>query len=129
MLIKFDDNANDLVDFVVGADGIFSNTRSFFEKKINKPIFKKAIALRTIITSNSELDIDRSKISLMMGSNCHLVIYPINKNKDLNFVCIVRNKNYDPNNIQFLAEKVIRQNPNLKKKSPQRKKWQKKRKN
>ena len=114
VLIKFDDNTNDLVDFVVGADGIFSNTRSFFEKKINKPIFKKAIALRTIITSNSELDIDRSKISLMMGSNCHLVIYPINKNKDLNFVCIVRNKNYDPNNIQFLAEKVIRQNPNLK---------------
>ncbi len=114
VLIKFDDNTNDLVDFVVGADGIFSNTRSFFEKKINKPIFKKAIALRTIITSNSELDIDRSKISLMMGSNCHLVIYPINKNKDLNFVCIVRNKNYDPNNVQFLAEKVIRQNPNLK---------------
>ncbi len=114
VLIKFDDNTNDLVDFVVGADGIFSNTRSFFEKKINKPIFKKAIALRTIITSNSELDIVRSNISLMMGSNCHLVIYPINKNKDLNFVCIVRNKNYDPNNIQFLAEKVIRQNPNLK---------------
>ncbi len=114
VLIKFDDNTNDLVDFVVGADGIFSNTRSFFEKKSNKPIFKKAIALRTIITSNSELDLDRSKISLMMGSNCHLVIYPINKNKDLNFVCIVRNKNYDPNNIQFLAEKIIRQNPNLK---------------
>ena len=56
VLIKFDDNTNDLVDFVVGADGIFSNTRSFFEKKINKPIFKKAIALRTIITSNSELE-------------------------------------------------------------------------
>ena len=33
VLIKFDDNTNDLVDFVIGADGIFSNTRSFFEKK------------------------------------------------------------------------------------------------
>ena len=33
ILIKFDDNTNDLVDFVIGADGIFSNTRSFFEKK------------------------------------------------------------------------------------------------
>ncbi len=33
VLIKFDDNTNDLVDIVVGADGIFSNTRSFFEKK------------------------------------------------------------------------------------------------
>ena len=34
VLIKFDDNTNDLVDFVIAADGIFSNTRSFFEKKI-----------------------------------------------------------------------------------------------
>ena len=33
VLIKFDDNTNDLVDFVFGADGIFSNTKSFFEKK------------------------------------------------------------------------------------------------
>ncbi len=30
VLIKFNDNTNDLVDIVVGADGIFSNTRSFF---------------------------------------------------------------------------------------------------
>ena len=35
VLIKFDDNTNDLVDFVIAADGIFSNTRSFFEKKKN----------------------------------------------------------------------------------------------
>ena len=33
VLIKFDDNTNDLVDIVIAADGIFSNTRSFFEKK------------------------------------------------------------------------------------------------
>ena len=30
VLIKFDDNTNDLVDFVIASDGIFSNTRSFF---------------------------------------------------------------------------------------------------
>ena len=45
VLIKFDDNTNDLVDFVVAADGIFSNTRSFFEmKKMNQDL--KAIAAR-----------------------------------------------------------------------------------
>ena len=48
VLIKFDDNTNDLVDYVVGADGIFSNTRSFFEKKKNQPSFKKAIAIRSV---------------------------------------------------------------------------------
>ena len=54
-MIKFDDNTNDLVDIVVAADGIFSNTRSFFEKKKNEPKFKKAVAIRTILKSKSEL--------------------------------------------------------------------------
>ncbi len=115
VLIKFDDNTNDLVNFVIGADGIFSNTRSFFEKKKNKPIFKNAIAVRRILKSTSDLNIDQSKISLMMGKNCHLVIYPINKRKELNFVCIVRHNKYDPDNIKTLIQKVVKQNSNLEK--------------
>ncbi len=115
VLIKFDDNTNDLVDFVVGADGIFSNTKSFFEKKKNEPIFKKAIAVRTILKSKSNLDINENKISLMMGKNCHLVIYPINKNKELNLVYIVRDNKYDPNNIRRLVDKAVIQNSNLEK--------------
>ena len=110
VLIKFDDNTNDLVDIVVAADGIFSNTRSFFEKKKNEPKFKKAIAIRTILKSKSELNIDEERISLMMGSNCHVVIYPVNRNKDLNLVCIIRNKKYDPDNIYKLVGKIVSQN-------------------
>ncbi len=115
VLIKFDDNTNDLVDIVVGADGIFSNTRSFFEKKKNEPKFKKAIAIRTIIKSKSELNINEEKISIIMGKNCHLVIYPVNRNKDLNLICIIRDKKYNPDNIKSLVEKVIRQNSNFEK--------------
>jgi len=115
VLIKFDDNTNDLVDIVVGADGIFSNTRSFFEKKKNQPKFSKSIAIRTILKSKSELKIDLEKISLMMGKNCHIVIYPFNKNQELNLVCITRVKNYDPDNIKSLVDKVVSQNSSLKK--------------
>ena len=115
VLIKFDDNTNDLVDLVVGADGIFSNTRSFFEKKKNEPKFKKAIAVRTVLKSKSELKIDEEKISLMMGKNCHIVLYPLNKKKELNLVCIIRDKKYDPDNIKSLVNKVIAQNSNLEK--------------
>tara|TARA_B100000963_G_scaffold216489_1_gene188800 strand:+ start:5801 stop:6931 length:1131 start_codon:yes stop_codon:yes gene_type:complete len=115
VLIKFDDNTNDLVDVVVGADGIFSNTRSFFEKKKNEPKFKKAVAIRTILKEKFELNIDVEKISLLMGKNCHLVIYPVNKNKELNVVCIVRDKKYDPDNIKSLVDKVVIQNPSLEK--------------
>ena len=35
ILIKFDDNTNNLVDFVIAADGLFSNTKAFFEKEKN----------------------------------------------------------------------------------------------
>ena len=115
VLIKFEDNTNDLVDLVIGADGIFSNTRSFFKKKKNEPKFKKAVAIRTVLKSKSELNIDDEKISLLMGKNCHLVIYPINKNKELNVVCIIRDKKYDPGNIRSLLNKVINQNKDLEK--------------
>ena len=115
VLIKFDDNTNDLVDLVIGADGIFSNTRSFFEKKKNEPKFKKAIAVRTILKTKSELKIDEQRISLMMGKNCHIVIYPLNQNKELNLVCIIREKKYDPDNIKTLVNKIVTQNSNLEK--------------
>ncbi len=115
VLIKFDDNTNDLVDIVVGADGIFSNTRSFFEKKKNEPKFKKAIAIRTILKAKSEFKIEKDNISLIMGKNCHIVVYPVNKNKELNFICIIRDKKYDPDKIQTLVDKVISQNSNFEK--------------
>ena len=115
VLIKFDDNTNDLVDFVIAADGIFSNARSFFEMKKNEPRFKKAIAARVILNSKSDFDINVENISLMLGSNSHVVLYPINKKKELNMVCIIRCKKYEPDNVkQLVQEIVLKQNPKLK---------------
>jgi len=115
VLIKFDDNTNDLVDFVIAADGIFSNTRSFFEIKKNEPRFKKAIAARVILNSKSELNINEENISLMLGSNSHIVLYPINRKKELNMVCIMRCKKYEPDNVKQLVQEIIlKQNPKFK---------------
>ena len=115
VLIKFDDNTNDLVDFVIAADGIFSNTRSFFEKKKIEPKFKKALALRVILNSRSDLNIIEDNISLMLGSNSHMVIYPINKKKELNMVCIIRCKKYEPDNVkQLVHEIILKQNSKFK---------------
>ena len=115
ILIKFDDNTNDLVDFVIVADGIFSSTKSFFEEKKNKPTYKKALAARVILKSKSELNINEQNISLMLGGNTHIVLYPINKKKELNMVCVIRSNKYDPDNIKSLIKKtVLKQNPNLK---------------
>ena len=115
ILIKFDDNTNDLVDFVFAADGIFSNTRSFFEKEKNEPKFKKAIAARVILKSKSELNVSDENISLMLGGRSHIVLYPINQKRELNLVCIMRCKKFDPDNTkQLITDLVLKQNPKLK---------------
>ena len=115
ILINFEDNTNDLVDHLIAADGIFSNTRSFFEKNNNKPQFKNAIAIRTILKSKNNLNIDDKNINLIMGSNTHLVIYPINNKNVLNLVCIIREKKFDPDRVKDLInKKVFNQNSNLK---------------
>ena len=114
VLIKFDDNTNDLVDFVVAADGIFSSTRSFFEKKKMEPKFKKAVAVRVILSLKSNFNINEENISLMLGSRSHIVLYPINKKKELNMVCIMRCKKYEPDNIKELVQEIIlKQNSKL----------------
>ena len=115
VLLKFDDNTNDLVDFVIAADGIFSNTKSFFEKRKVQPKFKKAVAARVILNFKSELNINEENISLMLGSNSHIVFYPINKKKELNMVCIMRCKKYDPDNTKELVQEIVlKQNSKLK---------------
>ena len=115
ILINFDDNTNDLVDYLIVADGIFSRTRSFFNKDKNKPEYKNAIAIRTILKSKQNLNIDEKNINLIMGSNLHLVIYPVNNKNELNLVCIIRAKKFDPDNIkELISKKVLSQNSNFK---------------
>ena len=115
ILISFNDNTNDLVDYLVAADGMFSSTRFFFESGKNKPKFKNAIAIRTILKSTHNFNIDKKNINLIMGSNTHLVIYPINNKNEFNLVCIVREKKFDPDSINnLLNKKVFSQNLNLK---------------
>ena len=74
------------------------------------------MAVRVILKSKSELNINQQNISLLMGGNTHIVLYPINKNKELNMVCIIRSKKYDPDKIKSLINKVVlKQNPTLEK--------------
>ena len=115
ILINFEDNTNDLIDHLIVADGMFSSTRSFFEKNNNKPKFKNAVAIRTILKAENILRIDEKNINLIMGSNVHLVIYPINNKNELNLVCIIREKHFDPDSINDLInKKVLNQNLNFK---------------
>ena len=45
----FSDGLNDEVDYLVVADGVFSNTKQVIEKKKIKPVYSGAVAIRTQI--------------------------------------------------------------------------------
>jgi len=114
LLINFVDNTNDLVDFIIVSDGVFSNTKSIIENKTIKPRYNGSVAIRTVINLSKEFNYDSKNISLIMFPNAHVVIYPINKRNDFNLVCIAREKlsqNYDMHSI--IKKKILSKNKNL----------------
>ena len=114
LLINFTDNTNDLADFVIVSDGVFSRTKSIIENKAVKPIYNGSIAIRTIIKSSEELNYENKNISLIMFPNAHIVIYPINKKNELNLVCTVRQKSLQNKDIHSIIKKeILSKNGNL----------------
>jgi len=114
LLINFSDNTNDLVDFIIVSDGVFSNTKSIIENKTIKPRYNGSVAIRTVIKLSEEFNYDSKNISLIMFPKAHVVIYPINKRNDFNLVCIAREKlsqNYDIHSI--IKKKILSKNKNL----------------
>ena len=116
LLINFSDNTNDLVDFLIVSDGVFSRTKSIIENKTVKPIYNGSIAIRTVIKSSEELSYEDKNISLIMFPNAHIVIYPVNKKNELNVVCTVRQKSFqNKKDIHSIIKKaILSQNENLK---------------
>ncbi len=116
LLINFKDSTNDLVDFIVVSDGVFSNTKSIVENKSIRPIYNGSIAIRTILKNLPVSNYDKNNISLIMLKNAHIVIYPINKKGELNVVCIIRQKLSNNIDLKVLIKKeIISQNINLEK--------------
>jgi len=114
LLINFSDNTNDLVDFIIVSDGVFSNTKSIIENKDIKPRYNGSVAIRTVTKFSEEFNYESENISLIMFPNAHVVIYPINKRNDFNLTCIVREKlsqNYDIHSI--IKKKILSKNKNL----------------
>ena len=114
LLINFGDNTNDLVDYLIISDGVFSNTKSVVENKNIKPTYNGSIAVRTLIKNTQDFPYDKKNISLIMLKNAHIVIYPINKKDELNLVCIVRQKLSNTIDLNSLIKKeILSQNKNL----------------
>ena len=85
LLLNFRDKKSEEFDCLVAADGIYSKTRQILFKKDAVPKYFNSIALRGNIRNFENFD-----ISLYLGSNFHFVIYPVNQNKEFNFISIIR---------------------------------------
>ena len=112
--IYFSDRSTDIVDYLIISDGVFSDTKSVIEKKSFKPNYYGSIAVRAQLSANDISNFNSNNISLIMGSNTHLVLYPINQQREINLVCIIRKKLKDENSIKTILEKTIfKENKNL----------------
>ena len=112
--IHFIDGSSDEVDYLVVSDGVFSNSKSVIEKKFFKPSYYGAIAVRTQITTQDVSNLNSNNISLIMGSDTHLVLYPINHRKEINLVCIIRKKLEYKDSIKTILENtILKENKNL----------------
>ena len=94
----FSDESEENFDFVIIADGVFSQSKLIVSKENLKPKYNNCIALRGKFTKY-----DDNNISIFMGSNFHYVIYPVNQNNEYNFVAIIQKKlkESELNNEQF----------------------------
>ena len=112
--IHFIDGSSDKVDYLVVSDGVFSNSKSVIEKKFFKPSYYGAIAARIQIAAQDVSNLNSHNISLIMGSDTHLVLYPINQRNEINLVCIIRKKSEDNDSIKIILKNIIsKENKNL----------------
>ena len=93
-------------DYLIISDGVFSSTKSLVTKKNIKNKYFNSIALRGTIDRKNFNNINFKNISLLLGSNLHSVIYPVDKSSELNFITIL-NKNltkYELNNYSLFDD-------------------------
>jgi len=86
----------DLAKALIGADGIWSSVRDQIAPDI-KPAFSGLIAWRgTVDAANLARESVPRRVQLWMGSNAHLVIYPMSSGKQVNVVAITSGQWREP---------------------------------
>ena len=100
LTLSFSDNSTEEFDYLIVSDGVFSKTKSIILNKNIKREYFKSIAVRGNLN-----DYPNEDISLYLGSNFHFVIYPVNQNKEFNFISIIRKQ---LSNQQLLDENLYK---------------------
>ena len=75
-------------DYLIISDGVFSSSKNLISNNQIQPKYNNTLAIRGVLPSSSKIDC--RNISLFLGPNFHHVIYPVNRNGDLNFIAIIK---------------------------------------
>ncbi len=103
--LKFDKNKINC-DYLVISDGVFSKGKLLLSKKKSKTIYNDTIAIRGSISRENLKSISEENISLFLGPDFHYVVYPINNDKNFNFIGILKHKlnSYEQKNLNLFTE-------------------------
>ena len=85
-------NSKIICDYLIISDGVFSKGKSLISTNKSKPIYNDTIAIRGIISRENLQNLNEENISLFLGSDFHYVVYPINNDKNFNFIGILKHK-------------------------------------
>ena len=86
--VTFENNEIFECDYLIISDGVFSSSKNLISNNQTQPRYNNTLAIRGVLPSSSK--IDSRNISLFLGPNFHHVIYPLNRNGDLNFIAIIK---------------------------------------
>jgi salicylate hydroxylase len=84
------DNHKINCDYLIVSDGVFSKSKSLISNNQSKPIYNNCVAIRANISKNNLHNINNENISLFLGANFHYVVYPLNRDQNLNFIGILK---------------------------------------
>lgn len=84
------DNHKINCDYLIVSDGVFSKSKSLISNNQSRPIYNNCVAIRANISKNNLHNINNENISLFLGANFHYVIYPLNRDQNLNFIGILK---------------------------------------
>ena len=90
--LTFDNGEKTKCDYLIICDGVFSKGRSLISANNSNVIYNNSIAIRGNISRENLQNINDQNVSLFLGPDFHYVVYPLDRDKNFNFIGILKYK-------------------------------------
>ena len=90
--LTFNTSERIIFDRLVISDGVFSKGKSLISNNKINPTYNNSVAIRGNISRDNLNNLNKKNISLFLGPDFHYVLYPLSKNKDFNFIGVLKHE-------------------------------------